>query len=124
MIGTPFLPALNDALLFFEDINEPAYRIDRMLSHLDNAGLLSQSKGILFGQFSKVAAETTQEHHRLHTIFNYYSEHAHIDGPVMKGLSYGHIKHLMTIPVGARFKMQLSLDGHFLLGAVDPVLSE
>lgn len=125
MIGTPYLPALNDALFFLEDINEPAYRIDRMLSHLDNAGLLLQSKGILFGQFSKVSSEETKEERlRLDTIFNYYSAHAHIKGPVMRGLSYGHIKHLMTIPVGARFRMQLSPEGTFLFGAVGPVLKE
>ncbi len=122
MIGTPYLPSLNDSLLFLEDINEPAYRIDRMLSHLDNAGLLAQSKGVLFGQFGNHAENTKEENLRQQHIFKYYSDHANIDGPVMRGLSYGHIKNLMTIPVGARVKMELSAAGDFSLGALHPVI--
>ena len=122
MIGTPYLPSLNDSLLFLEDINEPAYRIDRMLSHLGNAGLLSQSKGVLFGQFGNEAENTTAENLRQQNTFNYYSQEAHINGPVMRGLSYGHIKNLMTIPIGARFTMELSAEGNFSLGAINPVI--
>lgn len=124
MIGTPYLPSLNDALLFLEDINEPAYRIDRMLSHLDNAALLASCKGVLFGQFGNGAENTKEEHIRLQNIFAYYSEHAHTNGPVMRGLSYGHIRNLMTIPVGARFKMRVTETGDFSLGALHPVIEE
>jgi len=122
MIGTPYLPSLNDSLLFLEDINEPAYRIDRMLSHLGNAGLLAQSKGVLFGQFGNEAENTTAENLRQQNIFNYYSTEAHSNAPVMRGLSYGHIKNLMTIPIGARFKMEISTEGNFSLGALNPVI--
>jgi len=122
MIGTPYLPSLNDSLLFLEDINEPAYRIDRMLSHLDNAGLLEQCNGVLFGQFGNEAENTTEENLRQQNIFAYYSAQACKEVPVMRGLSYGHIKNLMTIPVGARVKMQLSPTGDFSFGAVNPVI--
>jgi muramoyltetrapeptide carboxypeptidase len=122
MIGTPYLPALNDSLLFLEDINEPAYRIDRMLSHLDNAGLLGQSKGVLFGQFGNEAENTKEENLRQQNIFAYYSAQACAGAPVMRGLSYGHIKNLMTLPIGARVRMQLSLAGNFTLGTVNPVI--
>jgi muramoyltetrapeptide carboxypeptidase len=122
MIGTPYLPSLNDALLFLEDINEPAYRIDRMLSHLDNAALLASSKGVLLGQFGNEAENTKEENIRLQNIFSYYSKHAHTNGPVMRGLSYGHIRNLMTIPVGARFRIRLSTTGDLSLGALHPVI--
>ena len=123
MIGTPYLPALNGSLLFLEEINEPAYRIDRMLSHLDNAGLLAPCNGVLLGQFSNVSEVTKEETLRLQHIFTYYSNHAHIEGPVLRGLSYGHIKNLMTIPIGARFTIELSPTGTFLLRAVEPVIA-
>jgi len=123
MVGTPYLPALNDSLLFLEEINEPAYRIDRMLSHLDNAGLLAPCNGVLLGQFSNVSEVTKEETLRLQHIFTYYSKHAHNEGPVMRGLSFGHIRNMMTIPIGARFRMQLSPTGSFFLGAVEPVIA-
>ena len=37
-------------------------------------------------------------------------------------LSYGHIQDLMTIPVGARFKLTVSPTGTFSLGALEPVI--
>jgi len=123
IIGTPYLPGFNDTLLFIEEINEPAYRIDRMLSHLDNAGLLAPCNGILLGQFSNMSKVTQKETIRLEHIFTHYSQHAHIDGPVMRGLSCGHIKNLMTIPIGARFRMEISSNGEFLFGASEPVIT-
>ena len=93
-----------------------------MLSHLNNAGLLAQCKGVLFGQFGNEAENTNAENFRQQHIFNYYSEETH-NGPVMRGLSYGHIRNLMTIPIGARFKMELSQAGNFSLEAVQPVIA-
>jgi len=121
LIGTPYLPSLNDALLFLEDINEPAYRIDRMLSHLDNAALLAPCNGLLFGQFTTAAEITKEEALRLENIFSHYSAEA-LDAPVMKGLSCGHIKQLMTLPIGARFRMEISENGAFFFGATEPVV--
>ena len=120
MIGTPYLPPFRDTLLFIEDINEPAYRIDRMLSHLGNAGLLAESRGILLGQFTG-EPERNGENIRLEKIFDYYCQHAHPEGPVMRGLSYGHICNLMTIPVGARYRMEVSATA-FSLRALEPVV--
>ncbi len=121
MIGTAFLPSFKDTLLFLEDVNEPAYRIDRMLCHLDNAGLLAESRGLLFGQFTNEREKTIEEKLRLLNIFNYYSKQ--VEGPVMRGLSYGHIGDLMTIPVGARFKMEIAQSGSFSLGSLEAVVS-
>jgi muramoyltetrapeptide carboxypeptidase len=122
LIGTPYLPQFDHLLLFLEEINEPAYRIDRMLSHLDNAGLLAQCNGVLLGQFSNVPEVTKEENLRLQNIFIYYSEPSHNNSPVMRGLSCGHIKNLMTIPIGARFKMEISQAGNFFFGATEPVI--
>ncbi|MEI8032896.1 MAG: LD-carboxypeptidase [Chlorobiaceae bacterium] len=122
MIGTPFLPSFEDAMLFAEDINEPAYRIDRMLSHLSNAGLLRRCSAMLFGHFSSEPLETSEEE-RIRKVFEYYSA-LNPDAPVLSGLSYGHISELMTIPVGSRFKVHISANGTFTFGAFEPVIEE
>jgi muramoyltetrapeptide carboxypeptidase len=42
--------------------------------------------------------------------------------PVMTGLSYGHIRELMTLPVGARCRLEISPE-RFAFGAVDAPVS-
>jgi muramoyltetrapeptide carboxypeptidase len=51
LLGTPFMPALDGAVLMFEDLSEQPYRLDRMWTHLELAGVFRQVKGIVLGQF-------------------------------------------------------------------------
>jgi muramoyltetrapeptide carboxypeptidase len=52
LIGTPYLPDVAGAILFFEDLGERPYRIDRLLAHLDLAGIFSAVAGVIVGDFS------------------------------------------------------------------------
>lgn len=52
-IGTPYMPDLEGAILLIEDVNEPAYRVDRLLTHLSNCGILQRLAGVAVGQFSE-----------------------------------------------------------------------
>lgn len=52
-IGTPYMPDLEGAILLIEDVNEAAYRIDRLLTHLLNCGILQGVAGVAVGQFSE-----------------------------------------------------------------------
>ena len=52
LLGTPYLPAVDGALLFIEDISEEPYRVDRMLSQLRLAGVLDRIAGLVVGSFS------------------------------------------------------------------------
>lgn len=51
-VGTPFMPDLKGAILLLEDVGEAAYRVDRMLTHLGNSGVLQGLAGIALGDFS------------------------------------------------------------------------
>ena len=51
LIGTPYAPDFRDTILFLEDTGEKAYRIDGNFTHLRLAGVLSQIKGLIMGQF-------------------------------------------------------------------------
>ncbi|HVE83324.1 MAG TPA: LD-carboxypeptidase [Myxococcales bacterium] len=55
LLGTPFLPDLRGALLFLEDVGERPYRLDRMWTHLDLAGVFTQVSGIVLGDFTSCA---------------------------------------------------------------------
>jgi len=51
LLGTRWLPDLTGAILLLEEVDEPPYRIDRVWTHLRNAGVLSRIGGIALGQF-------------------------------------------------------------------------
>jgi len=50
-LGTPWAfdpPA--GCLLFLEDVNERPYRLDRLMTQLDQAGLFARARGLVFGE--------------------------------------------------------------------------
>lgn len=50
-IGSAWQIETNNHILFFEDINEEAYRIAERLEHLRQAGIFQNTKAVLFGDF-------------------------------------------------------------------------
>lgn len=52
-LGTDFQPDLEGKILFLEEVNEPAYRIDRMLTQLRQAGLLEGLAGLVIGRLHR-----------------------------------------------------------------------
>lgn len=54
-LGTGFAPDLAGALLFLEDVDEPRYRIDRMLTHLVLSNKLEGIQGMLLGHMTHEA---------------------------------------------------------------------
>ena len=51
LLGTPFMPSLDGAILLLEDLSEQPYRLDRMWTHLELSGVLRRIRGIVLGQF-------------------------------------------------------------------------
>ncbi|MBA4041959.1 MAG: LD-carboxypeptidase [Sphingobium sp.] len=54
LIGTPWLPDLADHVLLIEDVSEPLYRIDRMLSQMAHATQLKGLAGVRLGRVNDV----------------------------------------------------------------------
>ncbi|MEV4657744.1 LD-carboxypeptidase [Micromonospora sp. NPDC049301] len=94
-IGTPDLPDLTGAVLLIEDVQEPPYKVDRMLTHLRRAGALDGLAGVAVGQFTDCADawETT--------IVDVLGERlGDLGVPVLGGLPIGHGPGQLTVPVG------------------------
>jgi muramoyltetrapeptide carboxypeptidase len=53
IVGSPYLPAWDGAILFCEDVGEDYYRVDRMLTQLELAGILARLSGFVFGTCSE-----------------------------------------------------------------------
>ena len=108
-LGTPFAPSFKGKIIFFEDVSERPYRLDRMLTQLLNAGIFSQVAGVAVGvnkdcnepgmkpggEYYQSGADVVKE--RLSSL----------RVPVVVGLPFGHVDLNATIPVGVR----ATLDG-------------
>jgi len=57
LLGTPNEIDWQDKLLFLEDTGEAEYRVDRMLTHLHDAGVLGKIGGLIFGTFSDTSGK-------------------------------------------------------------------
>lgn len=49
IVGSGYLPDWDGRILFLEDVEEKLYRVDRMMTQLQLAGILSKVRGVVFG---------------------------------------------------------------------------
>ena len=102
LCGTPYMPDLTDGILILEDINEPVYRIDRMLQQLKLAGVLNGCKAIVFGDCTSCPEDAGGAEAGARKFDEVLGEIAHSLGvPCMSGVPVGHIDEQWTIPLGA-----------------------
>ena len=103
LCGTPFAPDLSDGILILEDINEPVYRIDRMLQQLKHAGALNGCRAIAFGECVKCPDDAGGGGRPFDEVLG---ETAHELGvPCLVGIPIGHIAEQWTVPLGAMAKL-------------------
>ena len=102
LCGTPYMPDLTDGILLVEEINEPMYRIDRMLQQLKLAGVLNGCKAIVFGDCTNCPEDAGGAEAGSRQFDEVLGEVAHALGvPCLAGIPIGHIAEQWTIPLGA-----------------------
>lgn len=100
LIGTPYDFWIDDGIWFFEDVGEPAYRIDRMLTHLRLSGRLRSIRGVMIGTLKECGSEDGADVNRLlHEFFGDASI------PVVKELPFGHFGDNLLLPIGVRARL-------------------
>lgn len=102
MVGTPYLFPFKDNIVFIEDIDEPPYKIDRMLTHLLQATDLQHAAAIVFGNFDKC---TPQDHNidddKSFTIEKIIEMNfSDLKIPVVFNVNFGHINKSLLFPIG------------------------
>lgn len=96
-VGTPFMPDLEGAILLIEDVGELAYKVDRMLTHLGNCGLLERLAGVVVGQFS----EPGHGNNPIKPADVLSERLASLGIPVLGGVSIGHGEHNIAVALGS-----------------------
>jgi muramoyltetrapeptide carboxypeptidase len=117
LLGTPYFPAVRGGILFLEDVNEPAYRLERMLFQLHHAGVLARQRAILLGAFDPVPPMPNDGGYDLHAAVERIR--AATATPIVTGLPFGHVSRKATLPVGAPAQLivrgaaaELAFSGH------------
>ncbi|MCA9607491.1 MAG: LD-carboxypeptidase [Myxococcales bacterium] len=97
LVGTPYAPPLDGAILFLEEIGEAPYRVDRMLTTLRQAGWLARVAGIAVGQLTR-CAPGPDGREISHVIADRLGD---LGIPVVAGVPSGHEEENAPLPLGA-----------------------
>ncbi len=96
-LGTPWEPSGAGAILALEDVDEPLYRLDRMLTQLRLSGSLNDVKALIYGDLQDLR-----------------NDWGHVGGllreaapgvPIVMGLPFGHGKENFAFPIGAEVEL-------------------
>ena len=133
-LGTAWFPELSGAVLFLEDVNEPLYRIDRMLTHLGLSGRLDRLGGMILGHLEASEGGTAGAE----SIAVAAGRHPESSGagdarragveliadnlrsfewPLAWGLESGHRSPNLTLPLGMSARLGGSDNARLLLGS-------
>jgi len=108
LLGTRHSPDYRNAILLLEDVNEPVYRVDRMLTQLKLAGILDSVAAVVLGHFlDSGGIDVAPE---VETIVMELTAKSNL--PVISGFPHGHKLPNVTVPMGMR--VELDTRGPFL----------
>ncbi|HKO68769.1 MAG TPA: LD-carboxypeptidase [Burkholderiaceae bacterium] len=113
LIGTPHFPRVRNGILFLEDVNEPAYKLERMFYQLAHAGVLQRQTAIVLGDFSPITPMPNDNGFNLEAAIARLRQIS--SAPVFTGLPFGHSMRKLTLPVGGFARLAVKRDGSALL---------
>jgi muramoyltetrapeptide carboxypeptidase len=97
VLGTPYAPRLDGSLLFLEDVSEPLYRLDRMLTHLRLSGSLNSIHAMIFGHIGCLDAPAQDSFGCIRPLRQALED---VPWPIAWGLAAGHRAPNLTLPLG------------------------
>lgn len=97
LLGTPWEPDFDGCVLFLEEVGEPLYRLDRLLTHLRCSGRLRKVKALIGGSLRgcRPASGRSEKWRRM------LLETAPADAAVVVDLPFGHSATNFAVPIGA-----------------------
>lgn len=102
-VGTPYAMRARGAILCLEEVGEPAYRVDRLLSQLLLSGVLEGVAGVAVGAFSD-SPDLGAEHvpPPAEVLLDRLGS---LGVPVAFGFPFGHVDDNWTLPLGVRARL-------------------
>lgn len=103
LVGTPWEVETRGKILFFEDVHVAPYTVERNLSQLIAAGKLQECAGIVIGEHTDCAPKNNTPSLSLEQVFDDLI--CPLGIPTLYHLPIGHGKHLATLPIGVRARL-------------------
>jgi muramoyltetrapeptide carboxypeptidase len=108
LVGTPWEPRTEGALLFLEDVGTKPYQIDRLLWQLRKAGKFDGVTGIIFGEMLDCVSPGAAPNLLEETILNALDG---FEGPIAIGLRSGHVsRQNVTLTLGVDAELTADLE--------------
>jgi muramoyltetrapeptide carboxypeptidase len=115
LVGTPYMPSTDGAILFLEEVREAPYRLDRMLTQLAQAGAFKNIRGLMFGVF--VRCDPSPDDASLSMIDTLRDFANRLSVPCTYGFPTGHIRHQMALPLGAMARVDFDARSVAIIGS-------
>lgn len=107
--GTPYALQAEGGILCLEEVGEDAYSLDRMLCHIEQAGLIDGVEGIAFGEFYRCSpAEGSEYEWSVNEVIRAYAKKW--GKPAVMGLSFGHGADNAWLPLGQTVRLEAKRD--------------
>ena len=106
-LGTNWEIIAKDKILLLEDVDEPGYRMDRMLVHLNQAGVFEHVKAVILGDFA-----CGKENDLVKKVLKRFFENKNF--PVFKTDQFGHGKKNKPFPLGVKAHLFCGTQGKIL----------
>jgi muramoyltetrapeptide carboxypeptidase len=104
LMGTNYLPNVKNKILFLEEIDEPPYKIDRMINQLRLNKVFKKLNGIILGSFQNCVDQDKKKNTlTLEEIWSDYFSTMKI--PVIHSFPHGHIKDILTFSFGSNVRI-------------------
>jgi muramoyltetrapeptide carboxypeptidase len=106
LAGTPEAIRPAGCILFWEDVGEERYRLDRLLTQLERSGTLEGLLGMVIGSVVPGRGESPD------AVRDYLRGRFRSAAfPVVTGLPAGHLEAPRTLPLGVPVRLSLDMDG-------------
>lgn len=96
LLGTEWEIQTDGSVLFFEDVNEKLYQVDRNLTQWILAGKFRKVKGLILGNFKGLKSQE---------VYKILSTQIKTDFPLVHCPYIGHVKNKISLPIGARVEL-------------------
>ena len=113
LAGTPYFPAIDDGILYVEEVSEEPYAVERMFLQLYHCGALGRVRALVLGDFSDcVPTNPVRYPYSMDEVVETLRKL--LPYPVLTALPFGHIARKVTLPFGAPGTLSIRENGYSL----------